>query len=62
MNPTTRQLAAQDAHTKLIRIEGEIRELMRRLDVFGFKEAADALEHVCDYHFDAVREAIGSGK
>jgi hypothetical protein len=58
---TTRPITAQQAHTKLVRLEDDIAHLIARLNASGFKRAAEELGHVTDYCLDAVRDALGDG-
>ena len=56
---TARPMTAQEAHTKLIRLEDELRHLMARLKQSGFRQAAKDLSYIVDECLDPVRFSIG---
>lgn len=56
---TIHPITAQQAHTKLIRIEDDLMALIARLKVSGFDAAADEVGYIVDECLDPIRTALG---
>ena len=54
----TRPITANQAQTKLIRLEDDLRVFMGRLEAAGFDQAAREVAYIADYCLDPVREAL----
>lgn len=55
---TMAPITAQQAHTKLIRLEDDLRAFMGRLEAAGFEQAAREVAFIADYCLDPVRNAL----
>lgn len=56
---SVRPINANQAHTKLIRLEDEMQHLIARLNASGFEQAAQELGYIVDECLAPVHEAIG---
>jgi len=56
---TIPKITADQAHTKLVRLEDELQHLIGRLNAAGFQRAAEELGYIVDECIAPVHEAIG---